>query len=139
MTINFTLDTLSLAAREFVNHMQGGRVFAFYADLGGGKTTFISALCAELGVVDTVQSPTFNIVNQYTIAATGGSIFHFDFYRIHSITEAFDIGFHDYLDSGELVLIEWPELIEPLLPPDTIRCQIAENPDGSRTLSIVEP
>ena len=103
--------------------------------MGAGKTTFTSAICGVLGVnEDAVSSPTFSIVNEYRTAA-GESLFHFDFYRINNVSEALDIGFYDYVDSGCLCLIEWPENIEELLPEETLRVSISVNPDESRTLS----
>ena len=103
--------------------------------MGAGKTTFTTALCKELGVrEDAVSSPTFAIVNEYRTAA-GEPLFHFDFYRIERLEEALDIGLYDYLDSGCLCLIEWPENIEGLLPEETLRVHIAVGDDGSRTLS----
>ena len=126
---------LEEAAREFLSLIQGHRIIAFYAPMGAGKTTFTSALCRILGVnSETVSSPTFSIINEYR-SADGESIFHFDFYRINKLSEALDIGLYDYLDSGELCLIEWPEKIEELLPEETLRVEIAVLEDGSRVLS----
>ena len=123
------------AARHFIDNMQGRTVFAFYGGMGAGKTTLIRAICSQLGVTDdVVTSPTFSIVNEYQ--GTDGPIYHFDFYRIRKLSEAVDMGFDDYLYSGNPCFIEWPELVEPLLPDDTVRVDIAENPDGSRTLSL---
>ncbi|MEI7661641.1 MAG: tRNA (adenosine(37)-N6)-threonylcarbamoyltransferase complex ATPase subunit type 1 TsaE [Bacteroidota bacterium] len=111
------------AARAMLGEFPGSRVFAFYGSMGAGKTTFIKAVCAVLGVADIVQSPTFSIINEYkTVAAE--SVFHFDFYRIRKTEEVFDIGYEDYLYSGSYCLMEWPELIEALLPEDTIRIRI---------------
>jgi tRNA threonylcarbamoyladenosine biosynthesis protein TsaE len=104
------------------------RVFAFFGSMGAGKTTFIKAICAELGVEDIVQSPTFSIINEYK-TRSGESIYHFDFYRIKKIGEVFDIGYEDYLYSGNYCFIEWPELIGPLLPDDTIRVHISGETD----------
>ncbi len=101
-----------------------GRIFAFYGQMGAGKTTFIKAICSELGVSDIVQSPTFSIINEYKTLA-GESVFHFDFYRIRSIIEVFDIGYEDYLYSGNYCFIEWPELVESLLPENTVRIYIS--------------
>jgi tRNA threonylcarbamoyladenosine biosynthesis protein TsaE len=101
-----------------------GRVFAFYGQMGAGKTTFIKAICSELGVSDIVQSPTFSIINEYKTKA-GELVFHFDFYRIRSIIEVFDIGYEDYLYSGNYCFIEWPELVESLLPENTVRIYIS--------------
>ena len=129
--------------REFIASIGDRRVFAFYGKMGAGKTTFITAVCRELGVTEPVTSPTFAIVNEYTIDKSTSTqvdnlstIYHFDFYRIRRLEEAYDIGFDDYLDSGALCFIEWPELIEDLLPDTTIRVTIEEDPDTHiRTIS----
>ena len=129
------LEDLERAAREFLEAVGENRLIAFYAPMGAGKTTFTTALCKVLGVrEDAVSSPTFAIVNEYR-GGEGKPIFHFDFYRIERLEEALDIGLYDYLDSGELCLMEWPENIEPLLPEETLKVQISVNADGSRTLS----
>ena len=112
------------------------RVVAFYAPMGAGKTTFIKALCDTLGVRDAINSPTFAIVNEYVGDATDRLIYHFDFYRIHTLAEALDIGTEDYFESHSWCFIEWPERIEPLLPSDTVRVRIDEQPDGARLLTI---
>ena len=124
------------SVRDFVAAIGDRRIFAFYGKMGAGKTTFITAVCRELGVTEPVTSPTFAIVNEYhssTLPTTGGAgeglIFHFDFYRIRRLEEAYDIGFEDYLDSGALCFIEWPELIEDLLPADTVHVTIEEDPE----------
>ena len=128
------------AARQFIANMPAdSTVFAFYGSMGAGKTTFIKAICQELGVEDEVTSPTFAIVNEYQPTITHHStpiIYHFDFYRIRRIEEAYDIGFDDYIDSGNLCFIEWPELIEELLPENTTRVTIREAEDGSRVISF---
>jgi len=111
------------AAKQLVEAYPGSRVFALYGQMGAGKTTFIKAICHELGVTDVVQSPTFSIINEYK-TTQGESIFHFDFYRIKKLEEVFDIGYEDYLYSGSYCFLEWPELIESLLPEDTIRVRI---------------
>ena len=128
------LDTIREAAREFISQMGESHVFAFYGKMGSGKTTFIKALCEELGVNDVITSPTFAIVNDYT--ANEESIYHFDFYRIKKLEEVYDMGFEEYFYSGNYCFIEWPELVEPLLPEDTLRVSISEQPDGSRTVSF---
>ena len=128
------LDTIREAACEFIRQMGESRVFAFYGKMGSGKTTFIKALCEELGVNDVITSPTFAIVNEYT--ANEESIYHFDFYRIKKLEEVYDMGFEEYFYSGNYCFIEWPELVEPLLPDDTLRVCISEQPDGSRTVSF---
>lgn len=132
ITINGT-DDLQRAAREFIAWMGDRRIFAFYGKMGAGKTTFIKALCEQLGVQDAINSPTFAIVNEY-LDSNQETIYHFDFYRINRIEEAQDIGFDDYVYSGNLCLMEWPELIEPLLPNDTIHVTITEQTDGTRIM-----
>ena len=133
-----TIDNLSgigKAARLFLSEIGDHSIVAFYAPMGAGKTTFTTALCKELGVrEDAVSSPTFAIVNEYR-AGDGSPVYHFDFYRITKLAEALDIGLYDYLDSGALCLIEWPENIEDLLPEETLRVSISVQPDGSRLLS----
>ena len=129
------LADLDRAAREFLKAIGKATLVAFYAPMGAGKTTFTTAVCKALGVKeDAISSPTFAIVNEYR-SGTGEPIYHFDFYRIERPEEALDIGLYDYLDSGALCLMEWPENIEGLLPEETLRVHIAVNPDGSRTLS----
>lgn len=130
------LDQIHNAARKFIAQMGDETVYAFYGNMGAGKTTFIKALCEELGVEDVINSPTFAIVNEYRSATTGELIYHFDCYRINKIEEAFDFGCEDYFASGALCFIEWPEKIEELLPGDCIAVTIAEQPDGSRLLTF---
>ena len=130
------LDTIREAAREFIRLIGERRVIAFYGKMGSGKTTFIKALCEELGVNDVITSPTFAIVNDYT--ANEESIYHFDFYRIKKLEEAYDMGFEEYFYSGNYCFIEWPELVEPLLPDDTLRVSISEQPDGSRLITMIQ-
>ena len=131
--IDYRLDNISEAARQFVEAMGDRTVFAFYGGMGAGKTTFIKAVCQALGVTDdVVASPTFAIVNEYD--APRGPIYHFDFYRIRRPEEAVDMGCDDYFYSGSPCFIEWPELIADLLPEEAVRVEIAENEDGSRTL-----
>lgn len=129
-----SLDKIVDAAKQFLNEIGDNRLIAFYAPMGAGKTTFTTALCHVLGVrEDAVGSPTFTIVNEYK--AAGQMIYHFDFYRISRLEEALDIGLYDYLDSGNLCLMEWPENIEPLLPEETLKVKIDVKPDGSRLLT----
>ncbi len=130
-----SLDAINEAAKQFVAAMGSNRVFAFYGKMGAGKTTFIKALCTELGVDDVITSPTFAIVNEYT-AGDGSPIYHFDFYRIKKLDEVYDMGYEDYFYNGGLCLIEWPELIETLLPEDAVEVHIAEQPDGTRTIEF---
>lgn len=137
MTLNFTLDNLPQSASEFL-HITGGKgIYAFVAEMGAGKTTFISELCRQLGADDDFGSPTFSILNEYE-DDKGNPIYHFDFYRLQSPREALDIGIEDYFYSGALCLIEWPEKIGNLLPEEAIIVDIKVNPDNSRTLSIDE-
>ena len=134
-TLNFELTTIQSAARQFVQAMGNHTVFAFDGKMGAGKTTFIKAVCHELGVTDdTVASPTFAIVNEYK--AREGAIYHFDFYRLRQLSEAYDMGCEDYFYSGSPCFIEWPDLVEPLLPDDTVHVHIEEQPDGSRTVTM---
>ncbi len=135
------MDTIREAAREFINNIGSRKVFAFYGKMGAGKTTFIKAICEELGVEDVITSPTFAIVNEYTLnsqflSLTSQSIFHFDFYRIKKLEEVYDMGYEEYFYSGALCFIEWPELIEELLPEDSVKVTISENVDGTRTVSF---
>ena len=129
------LEDLDRAAREFLQLIGNHTLVAFYAPMGAGKTTFTTAVCKALGVQeDAVSSPTFAIVNEYR-GGLGQPIFHFDFYRIENPAEALDIGLYDYLDSGCLCLMEWPENIEGLLPEETLKVSISVQPDGSRLVS----
>ena len=137
MTITIKdLDHIEEAAREFIGQMGDDTVFAFYGKMGAGKTTFIKALCKLLGVEDEVNSPTFAIINEYRSETTAELIYHFDFYRIKKLEEVYDLGYEDYFYSGALCFIEWPELVEELLPLDAKKVTISENADGSRTISI---
>ena len=130
-----TLSFLPSAAQQFAAAMGDRTIFAFSGQMGSGKTTFIRALCEALGVTESVNSPTFAIVNEY-LSGTGNPIYHFDFYRIKSLQEALDIGLEDYLYSGHLCLIEWPEYIEKLLPEETVKVAIEEQEDGSRIVKM---
>lgn len=134
LTIN-NIDTIHETARQFLNEIGDNRVLAFYGKMGAGKTTFIKALCETLGVEDVITSPTFAIVNEYT-DGNGDAVYHFDFYRIKKIEEVYDMGFEDYIYSGNLCLMEWPELIEELLPDDALRITIQEDDQGKRTIEF---
>lgn len=129
------LDNIREAARQFVESIDESTVIAFYGKMGAGKTTFIKAVCEELGVEDVITSPTFAIVNEYRSDTTGELIYHFDFYRIKKIEEVYDMGYEDYFYSGALCFIEWPELVEELLPGDALRVSIEEREDGSRAVT----
>ena len=128
-------DGLAAAAKLFIEAMGERKVFAFYGKMGAGKTTFIKAICEALGVEDVVTSPTFAIVNEY-MTPQKGAIYHFDFYRIKNLREAYDIGAEEYFYSGCPCFIEWPELIEELLPEDVVKVNIEVHEDGSRTVLI---
>lgn len=135
-----SIETIRNAAREFINNLGEHRVFAFYGKMGAGKTTFIKAICEELGVEDVITSPTFAIVNEYSISqpieGIDNSLFHFDFYRIKKLEEVYDMGYEEYFYSGSLCFIEWPELIEEVLPEDAVHVTIEENADGSRSVKF---
>ena len=127
-----SLEHIHEAAREFIAAMGDNTVFALYGKMGAGKTTFIKALCQELGVEDVVTSPTFAVINEYRSDIAG----EFDFYRIKKLEEVYDMGYEDYFYSGALCFIEWPELVEELLPGNTIKVTIEELEDGSRKLTM---
>ncbi len=129
-----TLAEIGDAARQFVAAMGDSKVFAFYGKMGAGKTTFVKAVCEALGVEDVITSPTFAIVNEYQSATTGESIYHFDFYRIKKLEEVYDMGYEDYFYSGSRCFLEWPELIEELLPGDARKVTIEETEDGTRVV-----
>ena len=132
MTITIkSIDTIGEAAREFIAQMGDSKIFAFYGSMGAGKTTFVKILCEAMSVTDTVNSPTFAIVNEYD-TPSGRPIYHFDFYRIKRLAEVYDMGYEDYFYGRGLCFIEWPELVEELLPDDTVKVTIEELPDGTR-------
>ena len=132
ITITDTELSLQQAAKTFVENMKDRKIFAFYGKMGAGKTTFIKAICEQMGVRDVVTSPTFAIVNEYT-DGRDNSLYHFDFYRIEKLEEVYDMGYEDYFYSGNVCFLEWPELIEEILPNDTVRVTISEQADGTRT------
>lgn len=134
ITIN-GIEDYPRAAKEFVKHMDKGLLFAFYGKMGSGKTTLIKSICKELGVEDAVNSPTFAIVNEYG-ARNGETIYHFDFYRIKSLEEVYNMGYEEYLYGDAYCFMEWPELVEELLPEDCIRVDINEESDGRRKVRI---
>jgi len=126
------------AARQFLKETAESRIFAFYGQMGSGKTTFIKALCREMGVTGMVASPSFTLVNEYK-RANNPPVYHFDFYRIRKISEVLDFGIEEYFNSDSPCFMEWPELIEPLLPPETVRLSISVMDDGSRIIETVTP
>lgn len=131
-----SLQDINEAAKQFVANMKSNKVFAFYGKMGAGKTTFIKAICECLGVDEVITSPTFAIVNEYQSATTNTPIYHFDFYRIKKLDEVYDMGYEDYFYGGSPCFLEWPEMIEELLPPDTIKVTINEQFDGSRLVQM---
>ena len=133
-----SLEKIQEAAKTFVANMGDDTVFAFYGKMGAGKTTFVKAICEELGVEDTITSPTFAIVNEYRSDLAGELIYHFDFYRIKKLDEVYDMGYEDYFYSGAICFIEWPELIEELLPGNTVKVSIEELESGEREVTLSE-
>ncbi len=134
-----SLNEINSCAQEFIDYVSSctsqSNIFAFFGKMGAGKTTFIKALCSVLGAQDDVNSPTFTIVNEYQ-SAKGFPIYHFDFYRIKSIKEAYDIGIEEYFGGNGLCFIEWSEKIESILPEDSNKVEISVNPDGTRRLVL---
>ena len=126
---------LATAAKQLLHHAGGKKIFAFYGSMGAGKTTFIKTICRELGAVDTVTSPTFTLVNEYLTSA-GDSIYHIDFYRINKQEEVFDFGIEEYLRGDTYCFMEWPELIEEILPPETLRIRITAGENEERILEL---
>lgn len=132
-----SIDRIPEAADSFVKAMGDETVYAFYGEMGAGKTTFINALCRRLGVEeDDTNSPSFAIINEYRSDTTAELIYHFDLYRLDNIEEALEVGVEDYFDSGALCFIEWPERIADILPDDTVRVDIRVNDDRSRDIII---
>lgn len=127
------LSALPKVAQMLLDSFPGERVFAFYGSMGAGKTTFIKAICRELGSEDYVTSPTFALINEYTTSKES-VIYHFDFYRIKKIDEAFDLGYEDYIYSGNYCFIEWPEMIEQLLPAGIVEVRISEGENSTRLI-----
>lgn len=126
------------AARRFLEETTGKRIFAFYGQMGSGKTTIIKAICKEMGVTDTVTSPTFTLINEY-VRPDNLPVFHFDFYRIKKLSEVLDFGIEEYFDSSSPCFMEWPELIEPLLPAETLKLSVTVMPDGKRVIEERQP
>lgn len=126
------------AARWLLGHMDDFRIFSFKGEMGAGKTTLIKAICEQLGVSENVSSPSFALVYEYS-SPREGIIYHFDLYRIKEKSELFDLGYEDYLYSGNLCFIEWPEIAEDLLPPETVKVLLEVNPDNSRKIILNPP
>lgn len=132
-----SVEGLPEAAGKLLKVVGDRRVIAFHAPMGAGKTTLIAELCRQLGVSDDSASPTFSILNEYCSQTTGESIYHFDFYRLETPEEAFDIGAEDYFYSGRYCFIEWPEIVEEMLPAETVDVKISVNPKtGVRTIDL---
>ena len=130
-----SLSDLNIVADKFLHLMKGKNIFAFFGSMGVGKTTFIKALCNELGVVEIVTSPTFALVNEYQ-TGLGKLIYHFDFYRIEKVEEVYDFGYEEYFYSDNYCFIEWPEKVAEILPENVVYVHIVENEDGSRTINL---
>lgn len=130
-----SLSDLATIASRFLNITKEKRVFAFFGEMGVGKTTFIKALCNEMGVVDVVTSPTFALVNEYQ-TLQNSEIYHFDFYRIDKIEEAYDFGYEEYFYSGKYCFIEWPDKVADIIPEDAVFVKMTEKNDGSRLIQI---
>jgi len=126
---------LSAAAKKFLKHTGENKIFAFYGSMGAGKTTIIKAICEVLGAVDIVSSPTFTLVNEYR-TSKGETLYHIDFYRIKKQEEVFDFGVEEYLSGDSYCFMEWPELVEEILPPGTVSVRITVDDDEQRTLLI---
>ncbi|MGZ2370957.1 tRNA (adenosine(37)-N6)-threonylcarbamoyltransferase complex ATPase subunit type 1 TsaE [Ancylomarina sp. YFZ004] len=129
------IEDINSVAKQFIELVGERRVFAMYGAMGVGKTTFVKAVCEELGVEDTITSPTFAIVNEYH-TPKDKIVYHFDFYRIEDVQEAYDFGYEDYFYSKAMCFIEWPERIESILPSDVINLNFTEKEDGTRTIQI---
>lgn len=130
-----SIEYIAETAKAFIEATKGKKIFAFYGGMGAGKTTFIKAICEQLGITDIINSPTFAIINEYSLPDEE-PVFHFDFYRIKKIEEAFDLGYEEYFYSGHICFIEWPEMIESILPEDCTRVHIEVLPDGKRIIKI---
>jgi tRNA threonylcarbamoyladenosine biosynthesis protein TsaE len=123
------------SAKKFLSLTSGRKIFAFFGSMGTGKTTIIKAICEALGAKDIVTSPTFTIVNEY-MTYSGESIYHIDFYRIKKTEEVFDFGIEEYLGSGSYCFMEWPELVEGILPPETLNVRITVDDNEQRILKF---
>jgi tRNA threonylcarbamoyladenosine biosynthesis protein TsaE len=132
-----SIESLDKSARQLLDAFPDNRIFAFYGEMGAGKTTFIKALCRVLQVNDITSSPSFGLIHEYA-SKNGESIYHFDFYRIETVEEIFDIGYEEYMFSGEYCFLEWPEMVETILPEETIRIALSVAEGGVRELRELE-
>lgn len=130
-------DQLHPIAQDIINELPKGAVVALYGEMGAGKTTFVHALCEEMGIQGAINSPTFSIINEYE-TDNGELVYHFDFYRINSVEEAYDFGYEEYFNSGYYCFIEWPQLVESLLPPSVIRINIEVLVDETRKITLTD-
>jgi tRNA threonylcarbamoyladenosine biosynthesis protein TsaE len=121
------------AARQLLAAFPDKKIFAFYGEIGAGKTTLIKALCRVLQVSDVTSSPSFGLIHEYR-SDPGKSVYHFDFYRIETAEEVLDIGYEEYIYSGNYCFLEWPEIVESILPGDTVRLKLDRHDDGSREI-----
>lgn len=135
MQYRITPNNIDEVAKEFVAHIGDAKIFAFYGEMGAGKTTFITAICRALGVTEPITSPTFAIVNEYE-AEADGIIYHFDCYRLETVQDALNIGIEEYFADGNICLIEWAENIEPLLPKETVKVRIKVAENGVRIVNV---
>jgi len=136
MTFEITsVEHIGEIARAFIDATKDKRIFAFYGSMGSGKTTLIKAICEQMGITDVINSPTFAIINEYSLP-DGDPVFHFDFYRLKKSEEAFDLGYEEYFYSGYHCFIEWPEKIEALLPENCTRVRINVFNDGKRIIEV---
>ena len=129
------LSSIDDAARELIDTLPDKRIFAFYGEMGAGKTTLIKALCRVLQVTDVTSSPSFGLIYEYRTSGSE-SVYHFDFYRIEHLEEAYDIGYEEYIDSGRYCFIEWPEKVSSLLPPETVNVNLHIAGNNERTLEV---
>jgi len=129
------LASIDDAARELIDTYPDSRIFAFYGEMGAGKTTMIKALCRVLQVTDVTSSPSFGLIYEYRTRGSD-SVYHFDFYRIEQLEEAYDIGYEEYIDSGQYCFIEWPEKVATLLPPETVNVNLKITGNNERTMEV---
>jgi len=128
-----SIESLDRSARQLLEAFPDNRIFAFYGEMGAGKTTIIKALCRVLKVNDITSSPSFGLIHEYA-SEKGESVYHFDFYRIETVEEIFDIGYEEYMFSGKYCFLEWPEMVETILPEETVRIALSVVEGGMREL-----